>query len=83
MEKRKFLKLSLYSFFISIVTFVVTYFCFHYLTDDGFTTIWHEEAGKPFVTNVLGTFATLMLFLSVASLLIMCVFCSNDKNKKV
>lgn len=79
MEKRKFLKLSLYSFVISIVTFIVTYFCFHYLTDDGFTTIWHEEAGKPFVTNVLGTFATLMLFLSVTSLLIMHVFYNKRK----
>ena len=79
MEKRKFLKLSLYSFVISIVTFVVTYFCFHYLTDDGFTTIWHEEAGKPFVTNVLGTFATLMLFLAVTSLLVMHVFYNKRK----
>ena len=80
MEKRKFINLSICSFIISAVTFVITYFCFHYLTDDGFTTIWQPEAGKPFVTDVLGQFATLMLFLSVASLLIVLIFYKDKKN---
>ena len=80
MEKKHFIKLSIYSFVISAVTFVITYFCFHYLTDDGFTTIWQPEAGKPFVTDVLGQFATLMLFLSVASLLIVLIFYKDKKN---
>jgi len=80
MEKRKFIKLSIYSFSLSIVSFLLTYFVFHFVTDEGITFAWHEEAGKPFVTNMLGVFSVLLLFMGVASLLIMHVFC--DKNNK-
>ena len=79
MEK-KLLKLSLISFIISVVFFVITYFVFHYITDEGITLIKQDEAGKPLVTNVLAMFSTLMLFLSVSSLLIYFIFYKNKNS---
>ena len=77
--KKKTLKLSLYSFIISVVSFIINYVVFHYVTDDGFTTVHQEEAGKPFVADLIGQFATLFLFLSVASLLIYFIFLRDRK----
>ena len=79
MEK-KLLKLSLISFIISVIFFVITYFVFHYITDEGITLIKQDEAGKPLVTNVLSMFSTLMLFLSVSSLLIYFIFYKNKNS---
>lgn len=79
MERKKFIKLSLYSFGLSLIVFVLTYFCFHFLTDSGFSLTWHEEPGKPFVTNMMGVFAVLLAFLGATSLLVMHIFCGKDK----
>lgn len=75
---KKFLKLSLICFIISVVVLIISYFFFHYVTDEGITLIKQEEAGKPFVTNLIGNFGILFLFSSVMSLLISIVF--KDKN---
>lgn len=80
MNKQKLLKLSLYSFIISLILFAITYFVFHFVTDDGITLIWHEEAGKPFVTDLLGQLSVLFLFASSFTLLIyFVVFRQKDK----
>ena len=79
MEK-KLLKLSLISFILSVIFFVITYFVFHYITDEGITLVKQDEAGKPLVTNVLAMFSTLMLFLSVSSLLIYFIFYKNKNS---
>ena len=71
---KKFLKLSLICFIISVVVLIISYFFFHYVTDEGITLIKQEEAGKPFVTNLIGHFGILFLFSSVMSLLISIVF---------
>jgi H+/Cl- antiporter ClcA len=78
MEKRKLYKISLITFVIGLVILLITYFCFHYVTDEGITLVWHEEAGKPFVTFLLGMFGVLFIWSSVISLLISIVFCSKE-----
>lgn len=72
--KNKLLKLSLYSFIIAIILFLINYYIFHFVTDDGFTLIFHEEAGKPFVSNLVGQLAVSFVFLSGASLLSSLIF---------
>lgn len=74
MGKKKFYKFSLITFIIGFVVLLITFFCFHFVTDEGITLTWHEEAGKPFVTDMLGIFGVLMIFSSVISLLISKIF---------
>lgn len=81
MSKNKFLKLSLFSLIASIITFIINYFFFHFVTDDGISLTWQEEAGKPFVANLIGILAVLFLFASVMSLFIAIIFYSNKQNK--
>jgi hypothetical protein len=70
MSRKNLLKVSLYSLIISVVIFVINYFFFHFVTDDGITTTWHPEAGKPFVADLIGQLGVLMLFLAIATLMI-------------
>ena len=65
----------------SLVMYVLTYICFHYVTDNGFTSVKQEEAGKPFVANCMGTFATLCMFGALVFLLLALVACNEKKNK--
>jgi len=75
--RKRFLKMSLAELIISAVSFVINYFFFHFVTDDGISLVWQPEAGKPFVADLIGVFATLFLFASVISLL--CAFILFDK----
>ena len=50
-----------------------------FVTDSGFTLTYHEEAGKPFVTDLIGQFAVLFLFTSVISLIIVKIFYQEEK----
>lgn len=59
---QKLKKLSVRCFLLAVVLLVLSYFCFHFLTDGGFTLQWQPEAGKPFVTEMLGDLAVLFLF---------------------
>ena len=68
MRKRLF-KLSLISLGVSAFIFIVNYFFFRFVTDLGITLVWQAEAGKPFVAQLIGIFATLFLFGSAASAL--------------
>ena len=81
MNRKKFLKLSLITFLIGVFVLAVAYFFFHFVTDEGITLTWHPEAGKPFVTELIGNFAVLFLFASVISLLIAFIFCDNGDKK--
>ena len=56
MEKKKLLKLAWVTAVIGLVVLLLAYFCFHYVTDAGITLEWHAEAGKPFVTILIGVF---------------------------
>ena len=79
MNRKKFLKLSLITFLIGAFVLAVAYFFFHFVTDEGITLTWHPEAGKPFVTELIGNFAVLFLFASVMSLLIAFLFCEKEQ----
>ena len=78
MNRKKFLKLSLITCLIGVFVLAVAYFFFHFVTDEGITLNWHPEAGKPFVTDLIGSFGVLFLFSSVISLLIAFIFCDKE-----
>ena len=78
MNKKNFRKLSLVSFISSLVTFVINYFFFHFVTDDGISLTWQPEAGKPFVADLIGQLGTLLLFFAIASLMISIVFFKKE-----
>ena len=77
--KQKFLKLSLITFITGAVFLLLSFLCFHFLTDTGFTLSWHTEAGKPFVTELVGDFGILNLATSFVSLIIALVFYKEEK----
>ena len=79
MNKNKFLKLSLYCLIISVIVFIINYFFYPFVTDDGISLTFNEEPGKPFVANLIGYFAVMFLFASVISLLIAHIFYPKDK----
>ena len=77
--RKKFLKLSVFTFIIALFVLAVAYFFFHFVTDAGITLTWHEEAGKPFVADLIGMFGVLFIFASVISLLIAFIFCEKGE----
>lgn len=70
-----FLKISLICFIICLVLLAFDYICFHHLTCKGFVKEHQKEAGKPFVTMLIGNFAVAMLAGSVMSLLYALIVC--------
>ena len=80
MTKKKLLKLSLITLIIGLCVLAIAYFFFHFVTDDGITFVWHPEAGKPFVTDMIGQLGTLFLFSSAMSALCAYVFCDEKKD---
>lgn len=76
--KKKFLKLSLITLITGIASLIIAFFFFHFVTDQGITLIWHKEAGKPYVSELIGDFAVLNLVASFISLLIAYVFYKED-----
>lgn len=79
MNKNKFLKLSLYCIIISAIIFIINYFFYHFVTDEGISLTWNPEPGKPFVSNLIGMLAVLFLFASAMSLLIAYIFFPKEK----
>ena len=79
MSKKKLLKLSLVTLIIGLAVLAIAYFFFHFVTDDGITLVWHPEAGKPFVTDMIGQLATLFLFASAMSAISALIFFDEEK----
>jgi hypothetical protein len=71
---KKLLKLSLVTLIIAVSLFIINFYFFHFVTDDGFTLTYHEEAGKPFITNLIGNLGILFLFTSIISFIIRQIF---------
>lgn len=80
MNRRKLLKLSAWLAIIGAATFVINYFFFHFVTDEGITLVWQAEAGKPFVANLIGILGTNFIFASAVSLISALVLCDKDNN---
>ena len=59
MNKEKLNKLSLYCLIISAVVFIINYFFYHFVTDEGISLTWNPEPGKPFVSDLIGMLAVL------------------------
>ena len=76
--KKKFLKLSLITLIVGVVFLILSFFTFHFVTYEGITLVWHPEAGKPFVTELIGAFGVLNLVVSFVSMLTAYIF-FNDK----
>lgn len=67
LNKNTLTKLSLICLSLALILFAVSYYFFHFVTDDGFTLTWHPEAGKPYVSEMLGDLSVLFLFASAFS----------------
>lgn len=78
--KKKFGILSLSSFILSAILFVVNYIFYHYTGDDRANgvafmfTPYHDDVQKPFITDLIGQLATNMLAVSIVSLMILLIF---------
>ena len=79
MTKNKLLKLSLITLCIGLGILAIAYFFFHFVTDSGITFTWHPEAGKPFVTDMIGQLAVLFLFASSMSAISALVLFDKDE----
>ena len=77
--KQKLFKLSLITLAIGLGLLAIAYFFFHFVTDTGITFTWHPEAGKPFVTDMIGQLAVLFLFASSMSAISALVFFGKDE----
>ena len=79
MTKKKLLKLSLVTLIIGLAVLAIAYFFFHFVTDEGITFVWHPEAGKPFVTDMIGQLGTLFIFTSALSAISALIFFEEEK----
>ena len=78
--KKKFMKLSGWSFALALIIFLLSYFMFHYVLPDGtITTVFQEEAGKPMVTALWAILGVLFLFTGILSQLIARIFYPEKK----
>ena len=79
MKKEHLFKISLICLICAIVSCTISYFFFHFVTDEGITLTWHPEAGKPFVSDMLGTLTTLFFFAAAFCLIIALVVFKEEK----
>ena len=82
MTKQKLFKLSIITLIIGILLIGIDYFFFHFVTDSGITLTWHPEAGKPFVTDMIGQLAVLFVFASAMSAISALVFFDGKDSEK-
>ena len=68
MTRKNLLKAALIFLIVGALVLAIAYFFFHFVTDEGVTLTWHAEAGKPFVTDLIGIFGTLFLWGSATTL---------------
>ena len=78
MTKQKLMKLSLVCLIIGAVVLLIGYFFFHFVTDAGITFTWHPEAGKPYVSELIGDLGVLFLFASAISAISALVFFEKE-----
>lgn len=79
MNKKSLLRFSLILLIVGLCVLAIAYFFFHFVTDDGITLTWHPEAGKPFVSDMIGQLGTLFLFGSAVSLIAALTFFKEEK----
>ena len=78
--RSKLFKLSGISAAMAVIVFVINYFFYHFVTDEGISTVFNPEAGKPFVADLIGQLGIHFVFLAIASFLIaLVVFPKKDE----
>jgi len=77
--KRKCRKLSLALLVSAVITFIITYFFYHYLTPDGFILVWQPEPGKPYVTFLFALLGVLLLLSSIETFFVSNIFFGKDE----
>lgn len=77
--RKNLYRLAVACFVIALIVFIINYFVFHYVTDDGITFVKQAEAGKPFVTNLIGILGADMVFASILSALCAKILCSKKQ----
>lgn len=75
--RKRLYKLSVACLIVAVIVFIINYFVFHYVTDDGITFVWHPEAGNPFVTDLIGILGADMVFASIVSALCAKIVCKK------
>lgn len=78
MKKKQLLQFSLITLIIGVCVLVISFFFFHFVTDEGIHLIWNDEAGKPFVTLLIGI---LFVFASAISALSAWIFYKPTEEK--
>ncbi len=73
-SRKNILRFSLILFIIAVVVFIFNFLVFHFVTDNGITTVFQTETDKPVVVAILSLFGTLMLSSSVVSFVFALVF---------
>ena len=82
MNRKKLFNFAFINFICGIFVLAVAFFFFHFVTDTGITTTFQQEAGKPFVTMLIGMFGVLFMFSSVTSIIIALVFFEKGKKEE-
>ena len=78
--RKKFLTLSNHSFIWALILFIVSYMMFHYMTPDlTFTTVFHKEPNKPFITYLMGNLGVFFLFSGIFNRMIANIFYPKEK----
>ena len=78
MNKTNLRKFALYCLIIGLIVFVISFFMFHFVTDEGITTVFQKEAGKPFVTNMVANLGVLFVFTSIISFIASFIFFKEE-----
>ena len=76
--KQKLKKLSIQCFVLALVLFALSFVMFHFLTDSGFTTVFQQEAGKPFVTEMTADLGVLFFFSGILCRMIAKIFFPDE-----
>lgn len=78
--RKKLYRFSLLLLLIGLAVLAIAFYFFHFVTDEGPTLTYHEEAGKPLLTLLIGVFGVLFLFASTLSALAARFLLPPDKN---
>ena len=76
--KGKFRKLSLALLVSAVITFIITYLCYHYLSPEGFLPVWQPEPGKPYVTFLFALLGVLFLLSSIEMFFVSNIFFKKE-----
>ena len=79
--RKKLFKLSVLLLAVGIVVLLISFFCFHFVTEEGITLIWQKEASKPTVSLLIGVLGATLMGHSILSLLCGILLFEKEENK--